>query len=43
MSYTSVAQLRGSMSQARVADPTAFQRSNYIRILESYRNPYVSR
>ena len=41
--YSSVAQLRGSMSQASVADPTAFQRSNYIRLLESYRNPYVSR
>jgi dihydroorotate dehydrogenase (fumarate) len=41
--YSSVAQLRGSMSQERVADPTAFQRANYIRILESYRNPYVSR
>jgi dihydroorotate dehydrogenase (fumarate) len=41
--YTSVAQMRGSMSQERVADPTAFQRANYIRVLESYRNPYVSR
>jgi dihydroorotate dehydrogenase (fumarate) len=35
--YLSVAQMRGSMSQARVADPTAFQRANYIRILEGYR------
>lgn len=41
--YASVAQMRGAMSQARVADPTAFQRANYIRILESYENPYVSR
>jgi dihydroorotate dehydrogenase (fumarate) len=41
--YASVAQIRGSMSQERVADPTAFQRANYIRILESYQNPYVSR
>ena len=41
--YASVAQIRGSMSQGRVADPTAFQRANYIRILESYQNPYVSR
>jgi dihydroorotate dehydrogenase (fumarate) len=40
--YSSVAQMRGSMSQQRVADPTAFQRANYIRILESYRNPYLS-
>ena len=37
--YTSVAQMRGSMSQARVADASAFQRANYIRILESYRGP----
>jgi dihydroorotate dehydrogenase (fumarate) len=41
--YASVAQLRGSMSQQRVADPTAFQRANYIRILENYRNPHSSR
>jgi len=41
--YSSVAQLRGSMSQERVADPTAFQRANYLRLLESYRNPYLSR
>jgi dihydroorotate dehydrogenase (fumarate) len=37
--YVSVAQMRGSMSQERVADPTAFQRANYIRILEGYRGP----
>jgi dihydroorotate dehydrogenase (fumarate) len=37
--YASVVQMRGSMSQARVADPTAFQRANYIRILESYQSP----
>jgi len=37
--YTSVTQMRGSMSQQRVADPTAFQRANYIRILEGYRPP----
>jgi dihydroorotate dehydrogenase (fumarate) len=35
--YASVAEMRGSMSQERVSDPTAFQRANYIRILESYR------
>ena len=37
--YASVAEMRGSMSQQRVADPTAFQRANYIRIFESYRDP----
>jgi dihydroorotate dehydrogenase (fumarate) len=41
--YASVAQIRGSMSQQRVADPTAFQRANYIRVLQSYRNPYLDR
>ena len=41
--YESVAQMRGSMSQQRVADPTAFQRANYIRVLESYRNPNLAR
>lgn len=35
--YPSVAQMRGSMSQERVANPTAFQRANYIRMLETYR------
>jgi len=41
--YASVAQFKGSMSQQRVADPTAFQRANYIRILENYRSPYLSK
>lgn len=34
--YRSVNQLRGSMSQAAVADPSALVRGNYIRVLESY-------
>jgi dihydroorotate dehydrogenase (fumarate) len=38
--YASVAQMRGAMSQRKVADPTAFERANYIKVLESYRNPY---
>jgi dihydroorotate dehydrogenase (fumarate) len=36
-SFDSIAQLRGIMSHAKVADPLAFERANYIRILESYR------
>ena len=36
--YTSVAQMRGSMSQQSVKDPTAFVRGNYIKVLESYTN-----
>jgi dihydroorotate dehydrogenase (fumarate) len=35
--YTSVAQLRGSLSQHGAADPTAFERANYLRTLASYR------
>lgn len=33
--------MRGIMSQQNVADPTAFERANYIRILERYKNPYI--
>jgi dihydroorotate dehydrogenase (fumarate) len=39
--YVSVAELRGSMSQRKVADPSAFERANYIRVLESYGEPKV--
>jgi dihydroorotate dehydrogenase (fumarate) len=39
--YDSLDRLRGAMSQERVADPTAFERANYIRALEEYRNPYT--
>ena len=39
--YTSVAQMKGSMSQRNVADPTAFERANYIKTLESYKSDYI--
>jgi len=39
--FASVQQLRGSMSQRNVADPAAFQRANYIRVLESYQSAYA--
>jgi len=39
--YASVAQMKGSMSQRNVADPTAFERANYIKTLESYKGDYV--
>jgi dihydroorotate dehydrogenase (fumarate) len=35
--YSSVAQMRGSMSQQSIPDSTAFVRGNYIRVLESYK------
>ncbi len=39
--YASVQQMKGSMSQQKVANPSAFERANYIKILESYKNPYM--
>jgi len=38
--YESVEQLKGSMSQRNCLDPDAFERANYIKILESYRPGY---
>jgi len=38
--YTSVAQARGSLSQGSSADPEAFARSNYMRMLTSFTSPY---
>ncbi len=35
--YESVAQMQGSMSQQHVADPTKFERSNYMKTLQSFR------
>jgi dihydroorotate dehydrogenase (fumarate) len=38
--YDSVAQLRGSMSQINCLNPGAFERANYIKILENYKPEY---
>ena len=35
--YESVTQLQGSMSQLNVRDPAAFERANYMRVLQSWR------
>ena len=35
--YESVAQMQGSMSQKNVAAPAAFERANYIKVLQSWR------
>ncbi|MGA9118623.1 MAG: dihydroorotate dehydrogenase-like protein [Bacteroidota bacterium] len=35
--YVSVTQMKGSMSQRSVADPAAFERANYMKVLQSYR------
>lgn len=40
--YESVAQMKGSMSQLKVADPAAFERANYIKVLQSYKSPYIA-
>jgi dihydroorotate dehydrogenase (fumarate) len=36
--YESIEQMQGSMSQRAVADPTAFERANYMRALSSFDN-----
>jgi dihydroorotate dehydrogenase (fumarate) len=35
----SVGEVRGRLSQRSLADPTAFERANYLRILHGYRLP----
>jgi dihydroorotate dehydrogenase (fumarate) len=35
--YESVSQMRGAMSSASVAEPAAFERANYLKILQSYK------
>ncbi|MBN2550319.1 MAG: dihydroorotate dehydrogenase-like protein [Anaerolineales bacterium] len=34
--YVSINQMKGSMSQQAVADPAAFERANYMKVLSSY-------
>ncbi len=34
--YESIAQMKGSMSQQAVAEPAAFERANYIKVLSSF-------
>lgn len=36
--YTSIKQLIGSLSQQSVAEPAAFERANYMKVLSSYRD-----
>lgn len=35
--YTSIRQMKGSMSQKSVADPAAFERANYVKALQSFK------
>ncbi|MFZ2097088.1 MAG: dihydroorotate dehydrogenase-like protein [Anaerolineales bacterium] len=39
--YESVQQMRGSMSQGAVAEPAAFERANYMKVLNSYNLDFV--
>ena len=36
--YESVTQMQGSMSQQNVAEPDAFERANYMKVLQSWRS-----
>jgi dihydroorotate dehydrogenase (fumarate) len=38
--FESVAQMRGTMSHSNVANPSAFERANYLRVLESFKSQY---
>jgi dihydroorotate dehydrogenase (fumarate) len=35
--YASIDMMKGSMSQKSVAEPAAFERANYMKILNSYK------
>jgi dihydroorotate dehydrogenase (fumarate) len=39
--YESIEQMKGSMSQHSVANPEAFERANYIKVLAQYESPYA--
>jgi dihydroorotate dehydrogenase (fumarate) len=41
--YESVEQMKGAMSSASVAEPAAFERANYVRILQSYKPHQTTR
>jgi dihydroorotate dehydrogenase (fumarate) len=35
--YESIKQMQGSMSQQAIADPSAFERANYMKVLDSFK------
>jgi dihydroorotate dehydrogenase (fumarate) len=39
--YASVSEMKGAMSQRAVENPAAFERANYIKILEEYKSKYM--
>jgi dihydroorotate dehydrogenase (fumarate) len=36
--YTSIQQMKGSLSQKSVKEPAAFERANYMKILNSFKS-----
>ena len=38
--YEYIEMMQGSMSHQSVAEPAAFERANYMRVLSSYSNPH---
>jgi len=40
--FEQVGQMRGVMSHGNVANPRAFERANYLRVLESFKSHYAS-
>ena len=41
--YVSISQMRGSMSQKHVAEPAVFERANYVKVLQSFRQDPTGR
>ena len=41
--YESIRQMQGSMSRKSVAEPAAFERANYMKVLSSYALKKVTR
>ncbi len=39
--FCSVRQMRGSMSHGNIPNSSAFERANYIKVLESYQDRYL--
>ncbi|MGR8934738.1 MAG: dihydroorotate dehydrogenase-like protein [Gammaproteobacteria bacterium] len=39
--FTAIDSFKGSMSRERIADPGKFERANYLKVLESYKNPFL--
>lgn len=39
--FSNLNQLRGVLSQRKVENPTAFERANYLKVLEGHKNPYL--